>query len=106
MHGRLATYNYTGDVNELARRAEQGILPILQAQTGFRGYSVSAGDGQILSLSIWDTREEAEAGSNVLAAWVADNMADDLELVGVRYAEVLFSTVLGISTLAGAGATA
>lgn len=28
-------------------------------------------------------------------------MAGELELVGVRYAEILFSTTLGVSTLAG-----
>ena len=104
MHARMATYNYTGDVHELARRAERGILPIFQAQNGFRAYSVAAGDGQILSLSVWDAREDAESGSHAAATWVADNMADELELVDVRYGEVLFSTTLGVSTLAGATA--
>ena len=104
MHGRMATYNYSGDVHELARRAEQGILPIFQAQNGFRAYSVAAGDGQILSLSVWDTREDAEAGSQAAASWVSDTMADEIQLVDVRYAEVLFSTTLGVSTLAGATA--
>ena len=104
MHGRMATYNFSGDAHDLARRAEQGILPIFQAQHGFQAYSVAAADGQILSLSVWDTRADAEAGSEAAAAWVADNMSSEIELIDVRYAEVLFSTSLGVSTLVGTAA--
>ena len=104
MVGRMATYKLNGDAQELARQAEDGILPILQAATGFASYTVSVGDGEILSLSAWDTRADAEAGSAAVATWVSENMAGDLELVGVRYAEILFSTTLGISTKAAATA--
>ncbi len=101
MVGRIATYRFSGDSEDLARRAEAGILPILQASPGFASYTVSAGDGEILSLSAWQTRADAEAASAAVADWVSENMAGELELVGVRYADILFSTTLGISTLAG-----
>jgi heme-degrading monooxygenase HmoA len=104
MQARMATYRFSGDAHELAQRAEQGILPILQAQPGFRAYSVATDADEILSLSVWDSRAEAEAGNAAVAEWVRDNMADDIELIGVRYPEVLFSTTLGITTLAGATA--
>ncbi len=104
MYGRMATYNVSGDPHDLARRAEEGILPIFQGQQGFRAYTVSFGDGQILSLSAWETRADAEAGSEAAAAWVADNMGEELDLVEVRYAEVLFSTALGVTTKATATA--
>jgi hypothetical protein len=103
MVGRMATYTYNGDdVQDLARRAEEGILPILKASPGFAAYTVSTGDGEILSLSAWETRADAEAGSAAVAAWVSENMSGELDLVGIRYAEVLFSTTLGISTKAAA----
>jgi heme-degrading monooxygenase HmoA len=98
----MATYSFSGDAHDLGRRAEQGILPIFQAQPGFRAYSVAAGDGQILSLSVWDTRADAEAGNEAAGAWVADNMAGEIELIEARFAEVLFSTSLGVSTSVGA----
>jgi hypothetical protein len=104
MHARMATYSFGGDAHDLASRAEQGILPIFQAQHGFRAYSVAAGDGEILSLSVWDTRSDAEAGSDAAAAWINDNMADEIGLIGVRYVEVMFSTSLGVSTSVGATA--
>jgi len=104
MHARMATYNHSGDALDLARRAEQGILPIFRAQPGFRAYSVAEGDGQILSLSVWDSRSDAEAGNTAAANWVGINMTGELELVEVRFAEILFSTSLGVTTAAGATA--
>ena len=104
MQARMATYSFSGDANELARRAEEGILPILKSQPGFKAYSVAIGDGEILSMSVWETRADAEAGSEVVASWVAENLADEIDLINVRYAEIMFSTTLGVSTKAGATA--
>lgn len=104
MQARMATYGFSGDANDLARRAEEGILPILKSQPGFKSYSVAIGDGEVLSLSVWDTRAEAEAGSEVVAAWVAENMAGELDLTKLQYAEVMLSTTLGVSMLDGAPA--
>ena len=55
MYARMAIYNFNGDdgdAKSLSARAEQGILPILQAQPGFRAYSVATGDGEVLSLRL------------------------------------------------------
>ena len=104
MHGRYARYTYTGDAHELARKAEEGIVPILQAQPGFRSYTVSESDGEILSVSAWDTAEEAEAANAPVAEWVAANLADRLDLQELRIGEILFSTLLGVTTKTGAAA--
>ena len=103
MQARMATYSFSGDGTELARRAEEGILPILKSQPGFKSYSVAIGDGEVLSLSVWETRADAEAGSEAVASWVAENMTE-IDLINLRYAEIMFSTTLGVSTLAGATA--
>ena len=103
MQARMATYSFSGDGQDLSRRAEEGILPILQAQPGFKAYTVAIGDDEVLSLSVWDTRADAEAGSAVVASWVAENMTE-INLINVRYAEIMFSTTLGVSTAAGATA--
>ena len=102
MHARLARYTFSGNVQELAQKAEEGILPILQSQPGFKGYSVAIGDGEVLSLSVWDTRADAESGNEVVASWVAENMAGDIDVINVRYAEIKFSTTLGVSTVGAA----
>jgi antibiotic biosynthesis monooxygenase len=104
MYGRMVRYSYTGDAHQLAQRAEEGVLPIFEAQPGFRAYTLSEADGEIFSLSAWDSKEQAEAASAVVAEWVAENMADDLTLIEARFGEIMFSTTLGVTTKARATA--
>ena len=35
-----------------------------------------------------------------MAEWVAENIADDIELIDIRYGEILISTALGVSAIA------
>jgi heme-degrading monooxygenase HmoA len=102
MHARVATYTYTGDAQDLGRRAEEGLLPIFQAQPGFKAYSVIATDEKIISFSAWDSAESADAADAAAKQWVQDNLADQIELKKAHFGEILFSTTLGISTKAGA----
>src|SRR5439155_24613298 len=74
MVARIATYSFTGDGEELGKRAEAGILPILEAQPGFKSYAVAFDESKIFSSSAWESRPEAETGSAAVAAWVAENM--------------------------------
>jgi len=101
MHGRIARYGFTGDPQDLARRAEEGMLPIFQSQPGFKAYSLIESDGEVLSFSAWDSAEHAEAANAAAAAWVAENLASEIELREARIGEVLLSTTLGVSTAAG-----
>jgi len=97
MHGRIATYRISGDPHELARKAEEGMLPIFQAQPGFRAYNLALSGDILTSMSAWDTAEEAEAATPAAASWIAENIADDIELVDIRIAEILLATALGVS---------
>jgi heme-degrading monooxygenase HmoA len=100
----MARYTFSGDAQELARRAEDGLLPIFQAQPGFKAYSVIESDGEILSFSAWDSAEQAEAANAAAADWVAENMTDDIDLKETRIGEIVISTALGVTTKAGATA--
>lgn len=101
MHGRVATYTYTGDAIDIARKAEDGLLPIFQSQPGFKAYLVIATDEKIISFSGWETAEAAEAANTAAADWVAENLADQIELHKTHIGDVLISTALGVSTKAG-----
>jgi hypothetical protein len=102
MYGRIAKYRISADAHELARKAEEGMLPIFQAQPGFRAYNLVVTGDELTSMSAWDSIGEAEAATEAAASWVAENIADDIELIDVRYGEILLATALGVS----AGATA
>jgi len=104
MHGRMARYTFSGDAQELARRAEEGMLPVFRTQPGFRAYSLIESDGEIISFSAWDSAGAAEAANAAAASWVAENMAGEIELKEARLGEVLLSTALGVSTTAGVSA--
>jgi heme-degrading monooxygenase HmoA len=97
MHTRLATYRYQGDARQLAKEAEDGMLPIFRDQPGFRAYSLAESDGEILSLSVWDTREQIDAANSAAASWIRENLGDSLELNNVRSGELLLSTTLGVT---------
>ena len=104
MHGRIATYRISGDPHELARKAEEGMLPIFQAQPGFKAYILALSGDILTSMSAWDTVEEAEAATPAAASWIAENIADDIELIDVRIGEILLATALGVSPSAAARA--
>ena len=102
MHGRFARYGATGDIAEIARQAEDGMLPIFQAQPGFKAYSLLESEGEVLSFSAWESAESAEAANMAAADWIAKNLADRIQLKETKIGEILMSTTLGVSTKAGA----
>ena len=69
MHGRLAIYTVSGDVQELARSAEEGMLPIFQALPGFKAYSLLAAGDELISFRAREFAEDAEAANKVAASW-------------------------------------
>jgi hypothetical protein len=81
-HVRLATYEIKqGSFQEVAELASDGMLRTFRDQTGFIRYGVAdVGDKTCLSLSLWETREDAEAAVPVAATWVRDNLGDKIEL--------------------------
>ena len=80
---RLATYDIVkGTFPELTDIAEKGILPLFAREPGFVDYGlVDAGQNKVVSISIWDTREQAHKSATTAASWVKDNMADRIRLV-------------------------
>jgi len=61
-HVRMGIYSITqGKYEALLEKAREGLAPILRNSPGFVFYSVSnPGDGRLVSVSTWETREQAE----------------------------------------------
>jgi hypothetical protein len=78
----MATYDITkGSFQDLADTARIGMLPKFQTQPGFVRYGLAdLGDKKCLSLSVWETREQAQAASPVAASWVKENIGDRVAL--------------------------
>ncbi len=81
-HLRIATYEINkGTFQELAETAKSGMLPKFEAQPGFVRYGLAdLGDKTAMSISVWETRAQAEDAAPVAATWVGENLADRVEL--------------------------
>ena len=81
-HLRIALYDMTsGTADEAIEIARKGILPLFEAQPGFVRYEVGSLDnGGVVSFSVWETADEAQAAVDLAASWVKDNLADRIKL--------------------------
>jgi heme-degrading monooxygenase HmoA len=93
VHMRVAVYTITaGTVEEIALAAEAGLLPIFRPQPGFISYRILAAQGDTcLSVSRWETHEQANAAARTAAEWVAQNLARRITLDQEHLGEVVLS---------------
>jgi heme-degrading monooxygenase HmoA len=91
-HMRLATYQITkGTFQEVAESAKTGMLRTFQEQPGFIRYGVAdLGDKTCLSISLWETRDQAKAAVPVAATWVKENLGDRIELRSTSVGDLAF----------------
>ena len=87
---RISTYDITkGSFDELTGIAEKGILPTFVREPGFVNYGlVDAGNHKVLSISIWQTREEAQKSAGMAATWVKENVADRVRLLTTQIGDL------------------
>jgi hypothetical protein len=80
---RIATYDIIkGTFPELTGIVEKGLLPMFAREPGFVDYGlVDIGNDKVVSISIWQTREQAEKSADMAATWVKENLADRVRLV-------------------------
>ena len=81
-HMRIARYEITdGSFKDVADTAKAGLLPKFRELPGFVRYGVAdVGNKSLMSVSLWETREQAEAASPVAATWVQENIQDRVQL--------------------------
>ncbi len=81
-HVRVATYEIKkGSFQEIADIAEDGMLRTFRDQPGFIRYGLAdLGDRTCLSLTLWETRKDADSSVPVAANWVRENISDRVEL--------------------------
>ena len=97
---RIALYTFEPDiVDEVIQRAKAGMLPIFHAQPGFVAYTViKTGETSVISLSVWESRVQAEEANQVAAKWVRENIAGMVETEEAHVGEVAFSSDTALPT--------
>jgi len=79
MHASIRKYK-SSDVPELARRAEEGFLPLVKEVDGFRAYLiVDGGDGTTITCTFGDSSEAVAESVSKASDWVAENIAELVE---------------------------
>jgi len=77
MYVVIRKFNHMRSVAEAARRAESGIGQILRHSPGFLGYHVfDGGNGTGGSVTLFDSRETAEAANEKALIWIRSSLAD------------------------------
>lgn len=76
-HAHTGIYSIAqGTYDELVDQAKQGLSPILRDSPGFVSYALTdVGGGRFVSLSAWETREQAEAGQAKSVDWINHHLA-------------------------------
>ena len=94
MYASLRTYRIaSGAVDALMHRVDRDFAEALSQEPGFVAYqAIDTGNDMIMTISIFATREQAEASNELAAEWVAENLADfEVERMGVMGGPVMVS---------------
>ena len=77
MEATVRRYDGITNPAEIGRRVAEEFVPLLKELPGFVSYYwVDAGDGVMVSMSVFEDLASADASNERAAAWVAENAAD------------------------------
>lgn len=79
MFALIRTYEGLSDENldEATRKANEGLRTILQQSPGFISYELlkhEDTDGAIASISVFESRDEAQTSNELVRTWVRENL--------------------------------
>jgi heme-degrading monooxygenase HmoA len=91
-HVRIATYEIKdGTFEDLAELARKGMLRTFQEQPGFIRYGVAdLGDRKVVSVSLWETRKQADASVPMAERWVREHVGSRVELRSTQIGDLAF----------------
>jgi hypothetical protein len=75
MHATIRRYEGvdTARTNELTGKVNEKLVPELRKLPGFAGYYlIEAGNGVLSSLGLFETAEQADESTKVVAQWIRD----------------------------------
>ena len=79
MHATVRRYEGATDPSEMARLVSEGFLPIISEVPGFVAYYlVDAGDGVVVSTSVFEDQSGAEESNRRAADFIQQNLASML----------------------------
>ena len=101
MHARVAFYRIrSGTFEQVVRAVEApgGLLEIFGEQPGFQSYELIETGAGLVSVSHWDSSEQANAATRVAASWVAEHIDSLVKLQQSDTGEVVLSSLAAAPT--------
>jgi len=91
MHSRVGIYKVKpGTLDDTVTKARAELLPKTREQPGLKRYTVVlTGPDSFVSLSAWDTREQAEKAAETLSGWVEENIGPTVISIENQVGEVI-----------------
>lgn len=62
----------SGRADEMASRVNDSLIPIYKDQDGFQSLAVVDAGDSVVSISRWDSREQAESGAEAALGWAKE----------------------------------
>ena len=81
MHATIRRYDGVNEnrVAELTRKVNETLVPKLQKLPGFGGYwLVDAGNGIFSSMSLFETTEQGNESTKLVAMWIRDEKLNEM----------------------------
>jgi len=78
MHTTIRRYEgiSSNTIEDIIERIEEGFVPIISASPGFIGYKlIDAGDGVMVTISVFETEVAAKESNKAAASWVKENLS-------------------------------
>jgi hypothetical protein len=106
MYAVIRKFNKMRSVDEAARRAAEGLGPILQQSKGFVGYYVVRfGEASGGSITLFDSQQTAQDAQTRAMTWIKSNLSDLAEGEPEVWAGEVLAAATG-QTSSGGRATA
>ena len=65
----------SGSVDELMRKLDEGLVPIIRAAPGYVAYyAIDSGDGVVSAVSVFEDEAAAVAANRLTERWIQDNL--------------------------------
>lgn len=94
MYASMRTYRVkNGSIDDLMHRVDRDFAEGLSQESGFIAYqAMDMGSGRICTISVFASREQADASNELAAEWVAQELDDfEIERMGVMGGDVMVS---------------
>lgn len=101
MHARVAFYRLrSGTLDEVVRTVEApgGMLEIFRGRPGFQSYELIETGAGLVSISHWESAEQADAATQAAAGWVAEHIDEMVKLQQSDTGEVVLSSLAAAAT--------